>query len=288
MSVEQELTGTVFEVREFCVHDGPGVRTTVFLKGCPLRCVWCQNPEGQSFEPQLLVTLKECVRCGACLRACPQGGKSCTACGACVHVCPQGCRRLCGIRMTADELAAKVMKDADFLRQSGGGVTFSGGEPLAQAAFVCRAIDLMKPLHVAIETSGYASADDYQAVVEKVDFVYQDIKLCDDDAHRRWTGHGNRQILNNLAWLKASGKPFVARIPLIPGVTDTTENYAGVADLLKGSRNLLEIQLLPYNFAAGAKYALVDREYKPSFNEKTPVNTDSTVFKQASLPCRVM
>ena len=284
----QETTGTVFEIREFCVHDGPGVRTTVFLKGCPLRCAWCQNPEGQSFEPQLLVTLKDCVHCGACRRICPQGGKSCVSCGKCVAVCPQGCRRLCGMRMTAAELAARVMKDADFLSQSGGGVTFSGGEPLAQADFVHEAVKLMHPLHVAIETSGFAPHDVYRYVIEEVDLVYQDVKLANSEEHRKWTGVDNDLILRNLAWLKISGKPFVARIPLIPGVTDTADNFAAIAELLKGSVNLREVQLLPYNFAAGAKYALVGREYKPPFNEKTPVNTELTVFRQALLPCRVM
>ena len=288
MAVKHELTGTVFEVREFCVHDGPGVRTTVFMKGCPLRCAWCQNPEGQSFEPQLLVTTKECVHCGACQRICPQNGKACPACGACTHVCPQGCRRLCGTRMTVDELTARVMKDAEFLSQSGGGVTFSGGEPLAQADFIHEAIGRMRPVHVAIETSGYATHDVYRRVIKDVDLVYQDVKLADLEAHRKWTGSDNSLILKNLSWLKMSGKPFVARIPLIPGVTDTADNFTAVAELLKGSVNLREVQLLPYNFAAGAKYALVGREYNPPFNEKTPVNTDLTVFRQASLPCRVM
>ena len=255
--------GVVFEVREFCVHDGPGVRTTVFLKGCPLRCAWCQNPEGQSFEPQLLVSGKDCIHCGACWRTCPQGGKNCVACGACVHVCPQGCRRLCGTRMTAAELAVRVMKDADFLRQSCGGVTFSGGEPLAQPDFVYEAIERMRPLHAAIETSGFSPNDIYRQVIEAVDLVYQDVKIADGEAHRRWTGVDNRVILENVAWLKASGKPFVIRIPLIPGVTDTTDNFAAIAELLKGSVNLREVQLLPYNFAAGAKYALVGREYRP-------------------------
>ena len=190
--------------------------------------------------------------------------------------------------MTAAELSERVMKDADFLSQSGGGVTFSGGEPLAQADFVHEVIKRIRPLHVAIETSGFASHDVYRQVIEDVDLVYQDVKLADSKNHRKWTGVDNDLILENLAWLKMSGKPFVARIPLIPGVTDTSDNFAAIAELLKGSTNLHEVQLLPYNFAAGAKYALVGREYKPPFNEKTPVNTDLTVFKQALLPCRVM
>ena len=190
--------------------------------------------------------------------------------------------------MTAAELAARLLKDADFLSQSGGGVTFSGGEPLAQAEFVHEVIRRIHPLHVAIETSGFAPHDIYRQIIEDVDLVYQDVKLADSEEHRRWTGFDNDLILRNLAWLKASGKPFVARIPLIPSVTDTTDNFAAIAELLKGSVNLREVQLLPYNFAAGAKYALVGREYNPPFNEKTPVNTDMTVFKQACLPCRVM
>lgn len=190
--------------------------------------------------------------------------------------------------MTAAELAARLLKDADFLSQSGGGVTFSGGEPLAQAEFVHEVIRRIHPLHVAIETSGFAPHDVYRQIIEDVDLVYQDVKLADSEEHRRWTGFDNDLILRNLAWLKASGKPFVARIPLIPSVTDTAENFAAIAELLKGSVNLREVQLLPYNFAAGAKYALVGREYNPPFNEKTPVNTDMTVFKLAYLPCRVM
>ena len=190
--------------------------------------------------------------------------------------------------MTAAELAARLLKDADFLSQSGGGVTFSGGEPLAQAEFVHEVIRRIHPLHVAIETSGFAPHDIYRQIIEDVDLVYQDVKLADSEEHRRWTGFDNDLILRNLAWLKASGKPFVARIPLIPSVTDTVENFAAIAELLKGSVNLREVQLLPYNFAAGAKYALVGREYNPPFNEKTPVNTNMTVFKQACLPYRVM
>ena len=190
--------------------------------------------------------------------------------------------------MTSAELAAHLLKDADFLSQSGGGVTFSGGEPLAQAEFVHEVIRRIHPLHVAIETSGFATHDVYRQIIDDVDLVYQDVKLADSEEHRRWTGFDNDLILRNLAWLKASGKPFVARIPLIPSVTDTAENFAAIAELLKGSVNLREVQLLPYNFAAGAKYALVGREYNPPFNEKTPVNTDMTVFKQACLPCRVM
>ena len=190
--------------------------------------------------------------------------------------------------MTAADLAARLLKDADFLSQSGGGVTFSGGEPLAQADFVHEVIKRIHPLHVAIETSGFAPHDVYRQVIEDVDLVYQDVKLADSEKHRKWTGVDNDLILKNLAWLKASGKPFVARIPLIPSVTDTADNFAAIAELLRGSANLREVQLLPYNFAAGAKYALVGREYNPPFNEKTPVNTDLTIFKQALLPCRVM
>ena len=294
------MKGYISDYKRMSVHDGPGIRTTLFLKGCPLRCRWCHNPENLRMTPTLSYTQKLCVGCGACAAVCERGVHRldalahhidfarCTACGACVKECYTGALKIFGQEAQSEDAAEKLLEDRAFYESSAGGVTFSGGEPLAQADFVHEAIQRMRPLHVAIETSGYATHDVYRRVIQDVDLVYQDVKLADPEAHRKWTGADNSLILKNLAWLKTSGKPFVARIPLIPGVTDTAANFAAVAELLKGSVNLREVQLLPYNFAAGAKYALVGREYKPPFNENTPVNTDLTVFKQASLPCRVM
>lgn len=226
------MRGRVFEIREFCLHDGPGPRTTVFLQGCPLRCTWCQNPEGQAF-----------------------GG---------------------GREMSVDELAADVLRTADFLKASNGGVTFSGGEPLAQADFVCEACDRLKTagLHLAIETSGFADEATYRRVVSRMDLVLQDVKFADAEGYRRWTGVDAESIFRNLTWLKASGKPFVARVPLMPGVNDSAATKRAMARLLAGAAGLQRVELLPYNTLAGAKYAKLGRTYAPGFDE-TAVPDDS-------------
>ena len=279
--------GVIFEVREFCLHDGPGIRTTVFFKGCPLRCAWCQNPEGLSFEPQLLVNAARCNACGACMRVCPSPD-ACTACGACVAVCPQGCRRVCGRRVTAEALAAELNAKADFFQAYGGGITFSGGEPLAQPDFLVELAGRLRPVHLAVETSGYAAPDAYRRAVEAVDLVLQDLKHPDPGQHARFTGADPQPIFENLAWLKASGRPFIARIPLIPGVNDAPETLARFAELLRGPSGLQRVELLPYHLTAGAKYALVGKAYAPPFDERAPLAPDLSVFEAHGLSCRVM
>lgn len=286
-------TGVVFEVREFCLHDGPGIRTTVFFKGCPLRCTWCHNPEGLSPEPEWLFKEQKCVHCGSCTR----GGD-----------CPQGARQLCGRRWSAPALAAELLRNADVFTSSGGGITFSGGEPLLQAPFLCALIDELRslqlassptlklansqtapaPLHLAIETSGFAAPDAYRQVVSKLDLVFQDLKHPDPEAHRRWTGVDPAPIHANLAWLKESGKPFVARIPLMPGVNDTPAVKAGFAQLLEGPSGLLRVELLPYHLTAAAKYPFTGRAYEPGFDENRPLDTDLSPFTSRGLQAVVM
>ena len=278
-------TAVVFEVREFCLHDGPGIRTTVFFKGCPLRCTWCHNPEGLSPEPEWLFKAQKCVHCGSCAR----GGD-----------CPQGARQLCGRRWSVPALVAELLRNADVFASSGG-ITFSGGEPLLQAPFLSALIDELRshqlahsqtaapaPLHLAIETSGYAPAEAYRSVVSKLDLVFQDLKHPDPAEHKRWTGVGPAPIHANLAWLKASGKPFIARIPLIPGVNDTPAAKAGFADLLAGPSGLLRVELLPYHLTAAAKYPFTGRTYDPGFDENRPLDTDLSPFTDRGLPAVVM
>lgn len=278
-------TAVVFEVREFCLHDGPGIRTTVFFKGCPLRCTWCHNPEGLSPEPEWLFKAQKCVHCGSCAR----GGD-----------CPQGARQLCGRRWSVPALAAELLRNADVFASSGG-ITFSGGEPLLQAPFLSALIDELRshqlahsqtaapaPLHLAIETSGYAPAEAYRSVVSKLDLVFQDLKHPDPAEHKRWTGVNPAPILANLAWLKASSKPFIARIPLIPGVNDTPAAKAGFADLLAGPSGLLRVELLPYHLTAAAKYPFTGRTYDPGFDENRPLDTDLSPFTDRGLPAVVM
>ena len=246
------MKGRIFSIEEFAVNDGPGIRTTVFLKGCPLRCVWCHNPEGWSPEPQWLDK--------------------------------KGRKELCGYEISAEDLARKVSRDRDLYRDSGGGVTFTGGEPLSQAEFLCEVMALLPDIHKAVETSGYAPPEAFGKVLELADLLLFDIKLADSDLHRRYTGVGNGLILGNLALLRESGKPFVARIPLIPGVNDTPENMEATARLLCDANGLQRVELLRYHKTAGAKYPMAGLPYNPPFDEnKEPEIYDSFTDKGIKL-----
>ena len=222
------MCGRVFEIREFTLHDGPGVRTTVFFKGCPLRCAWCHNPEGQSSEIETMVRTN-------------------------------GEKVVCGRDWTARGLADELLRNADIMAQSGGGVTFSGGEPLMQAQFLLELIPLLKEkgVHLALETSGYASPETYRSVVSQIDFVYQDVKCLDSAAFRRWTGGDLDVVRTNIAWLRGSGASFVLRVPCIPGVNDSAADRAALAAFVEDAK----VEFLSYNTAAGAKYPMLGRTY---------------------------
>ena len=222
------MTGRVFEIREFTLHDGPGVRTTVFLKGCPLRCAWCHNPEGQRFEKETLHR---------------KNGESVP----------------CGEDWESDALAEELLRNADIMEQSGGGVTFSGGEPLAQAAFVAAVADRLKAAGIpsALETSGHVPEADYRMAVSRMAFVYQDLKHHDPEAFRRWCGGDLALVLRNLDWLRSSGVPFTVRVPCIPGVNDSP----AVRETLRNIAGDAPVEFLPYNGAAPAKYPMLGRSY---------------------------
>lgn len=271
--------GIVFEIEEFAVHDGPGIRKTVFLKGCPLRCNWCHNPEGISFKPELMVRTGSCTGCGKCAAACMHGDPGpgpvtllpyrkagCLSCGECVKACPLRLRVICGTEWESESLARELLRGKEILERSHGGITFSGGEPMAQLEFLMDLADRLKPMHLAVETSGHAPEDVFQAVAGKMDLVMMDIKHTDPEVHRNLTGVDNRLILKNLFWLCRSGKPFIIRIPMIPGITDTRENLWETARLLKDAAGLERVELLPYHKTAGAKYVMVGQTYAPAFN----------------------
>jgi len=261
--------GLIFEIEEFAVHDGPGIRKTVFLKGCPLRCNWCHNPEGLSFEKEIMVSRGSCTNCGRCIDVCKE--KECSVCGECLKVCPLHLRKICGTEYEAKDLAKELLKGKEILEKNNGGITISGGEPLAQPDFLVELINELKPIHVAIETSGYAPEEVFKKVVDSVDLVLMDIKHTDPTVHKQFIGHDNELILKNLKYLCNSGKKFYIRIPLIPGVNDTRENMERTAELLKDAKGLERVELLPYHKTAGAKYSMVGREYKPIFDvEKIP------------------
>ena len=281
------LTAPVFDIKELAVFDGPGVRVTVFFKGCPLRCAWCHNPESWSFSPQLLANPNGCSDCGKCAAVCPSPGR-CTACARCVAACPARLRSLCGIPYTPEVLARVLRRHEGFLQACGGGITFSGGEPLAHAAFLRELLALLPGLHCAAETSGHCPKVDFLAVTSRLNLVLMDLKLIDPAQHRRYTGVDNALILENLRALKASRTPFIIRIPLIPGVTDTEENLSTAAALLRGAPRLERVELLPYYKAAGAKYSMAGLHYSPPFDTERPPNADTSFFRDLDVPCLVL
>lgn len=237
------------------VHDGPGIRTTVFLKGCPLRCKWCHNPEGLSSEPQLMFKEARCIKCGRCMTKC--GHPECQPFGRCIHICPQNCLEITGRTVEAKELVKELKENAEILGDSFGGFTFSGGEPLAQPKFLIELMNELKDYHICIESSGYAPKEIFSTVIERLNFVIMDIKLADSELHRKYTGVGNEIILENFEMLKNSGKPYLIRTPLIPGITDTAKNLDAIKQLIGTS----DWERLPYNKMAGAKYKMLGMSY---------------------------
>ena len=268
--------GLLFDIKEFALRDGPGIRTTVFLKGCPLRCAWCHNPEGLSPHREIYRATGGCTECGACLRPCTHA--ECQGLGRCLHVCPRGLVRAVGAEWESDALAAHLLRGAD-LWQDGGGVTLSGGEPLLQAEFSAALLDALSSVHRAIETSGYADAETFLSVVSRCDLVLFDLKLYDAEAHRRYTGVDNALILQNAAALRRSGVPHVFRIPLIPGITDTRENLTALSSVAGDS----PVELLPYNALAPAKYGAVGRTYPDFIDPLAEKCGDTSLFVNATL-----
>lgn len=276
------MNGIIFDIKEFSIHDGPGARVTVFLKGCPLRCLWCHNPEGLSAAVQLMHKKTVCTGCGLCLQGCDH--EVCKGFDRCAYACPNGALSIAGERVSAVELAGRLAKNADFFSLTGGGITLSGGEPLMQSEFVIALVEELDRLcklevpdgtsgsesaesaengsdgriHKALQTSGYADPEVYRRVVDKFDYIMQDIKLVDEEQHIKYTGVSNQKILQNIAYLKTSGKEFLFRVPMIPGITDTEENLAAIVKLTEG----YPVEYLKYNDLAGAKYEMLGMKYR--------------------------
>lgn len=271
---QRALTGMVFDIKRFSSDDGPGIRTTVFLKGCPLSCAWCHSPESISAGPQLLFHESRCMGCGLCVQTCPEGaqgatpeGRSidrsrCRDCGACAGVCPTGALAMCGRQMTAGELLEEIAADRVFYRHSGGGATISGGEPSSQPAFLeailagCREMGI----HTTLDTNGSAPWPVYQRLLPLVDLFLLDLKQMDHEEHRRLTGVGNRRILSNAGALAESGAQLQIRVPLIPGLNDSVDNVARTAEFAR-SAGIRGMALLPYNPFAAAKYRWIGHPY---------------------------
>ncbi len=290
--------GVVFDIKEFTLHDGPGIRITVFLKGCPLRCVWCHNPEGLSFEPEMMKAVSACRHCGKCERGC--GHMECAPFSLCTKICPDGLIKIAGKVTDSKILAAELKLQADSLAALGGGITISGGEPLAQPEFTADLLKELKPVHTALETSGCAESAIFSEIIKLADLVLYDIKLMDRNQHKEYTGVDNGLILNNFDILAESETEYVVRIPLIPGVTDTPDNLERTALYLKSrikpvkgkekgkekgddKESLPRIELMPYNIFAGAKYAAVGKKYDPPFNVEAKVESRLGIFEKYGL-----
>ncbi|MCK9229699.1 MAG: glycyl-radical enzyme activating protein [Syntrophales bacterium] len=274
ITAESTRKGHIFNIQRFSIHDGPGIRTTVFMKGCPLRCVWCSNPESQDFHPTLLVRDINCTGCGACLKVCPEGAitltgetgrtidwSKCTHCLRCVPACLYNSLNACGTSMTVTEVLDEVQRDEDFYRNSSGGVTLSGGEPLWQSDFVSSLLQACKArgLHTALETTGFSSWRQFSAVLDHTDLVLFDIKHLDPEMHRAFTGVDNRRILNNLYKIAGSTRIWL-RMPVLGGINDSDEYIREMAALAKKT-GAERVSLLPYHEGGKSKSAQMGRPY---------------------------
>ena len=262
--------GVLTAIQRFSLHDGPGIRSTVFFKGCNMRCAWCHNPETLRGEPEVLYYRSKCVGCGACAQVCPshrvEGGKmvydraACADHGACAQVCFSGALEMCGKEYTVQDVLHEVMQDVDYYAQSGGGVTLSGGEVLLQPQFAAELLSALhkEGVHTAIESNLNVDFSTLEALLPDLDLVMCDLKLWDEDAHRRWTGAGNARIRENIARLSRSGKPFIVRTPVIPGVNDSEAEIAAIAGFVGQLPGLAYYELLNFNPLGGSKYQALD------------------------------
>ncbi|WP_329887672.1 glycyl-radical enzyme activating protein [Pseudoramibacter faecis] len=305
VNIDYALEGDVFNIQRFSLNDGPGIRTIVFLKGCPLRCWWCCNPESQKLRPVIFYDVVSCIHCGSCLKVCPEPGalspenpafvdyQKCTGCGECVAVCPAGALAQKGEKMTVQQVIREVKKDAAYYRRTGGGITISGGEPLMQYRFTAEILKAgqAQGWNTAVETTGYTYEEEaLDAVLPYLDLALLDAKAPNDELHKKVTGVSNEVIKKNARRIAKEAGNTIIRVPTIPGVNASAETIREIADFTK-DLGVKEVHLLPYHKLGENKYHLMGLEYKMPEDTKTPNREEMAALKKvvesAGLTCKI-
>ncbi len=282
----KQLKAQIADVQRFSTEDGPGIRTTVFFKGCNLRCAWCHNPETQAGRPQILYYQNKCTHCGACKKVCPYALQDCRACGACVDACLNGARELCGKTYSTEELFNEIKKDELFYQTSGGGVTFSGGECMLQIDFLEEILRLCKShgIHTAVDTAGAVDFARFARILPYTDLFLYDIKIADSQAHQRYVGADNRQIIHNLQTLCDNGARVWVRVPVIGGVNDTEQEMQAVSEIVNACA-VEKVELLPYHVFGEHKYQALCKQAEKFFR---PTNESlQALLKMFTAPASV-
>jgi len=278
------MTGRIFDIQRFSIHDGPGIRTTVFLKGCPLKCLWCQNPETLSGRPELMFTRRLCAMCRLCERVCERHAhefkdsvhrvryERCAQCGKCVAACPAEALGIVGSEMSVEEVVDVVRKDKDFYERSGGGLTVSGGEALMQADFALSVLQVCarEGIHTALDTSGYAPPEVFAPFLDAVNLFLFDVKAIDEERHKRFAGVGNVWILRNLESVISRGAPIIVRVPLVPGVNDDAKELRRLAETVAALSPMPPVQLLPHHDYGRHKYEALGMAYRMPRKARRP------------------
>ncbi|UCB59269.1 MAG: glycyl-radical enzyme activating protein [Thermoplasmatales archaeon] len=297
------INGLIFDIKRFAVHDGPGIRTTIFLKGCPLSCWWCHNPEGLSNSQEIIYYDYKCMNCDKCINICQQNAleeknnkivrnhKICTSCGNCVEICPTASQQIIGQKISAENTIKEIEKDRIFFETSNGGVTFSGGEPLMQHEFLKETLKLCKKrsIHTALDTSGFCHSDVFNTLIKFNDLFLYDLKIIDDQQHKKYTGVSNKKIIKNLDILQEKEKDIIIRFTIVKGITDTKENLRDIINLVSSFEKIKGIDLLPFH-NVNEKYQRIGKQNKlkdikpPSSNDIKRIKKQ---FEQKDLNVRI-